>query len=546
MSKRLNPTENSPLLTSSDATHNGGEAIRVGGDSEAQNAHAADDSSTFQLLFMMSGPWLGCFLSAVDSTIIATLSVSISTSFDSLSMVPWIASAYLIATSAIQPISGRLTDILSRKTGMISSAILLALGNLVCGLATSPWVMIFGRALAGMGGGGICVVSTIFGSDIIPLRKRGSWQGIGNVIYGVGAALGAILGGWLNDTWNWRAAFLLIVPLSCLSGLLMLFTVPRSVINEEAKNTAWKRIDFLGAFTTVSTLVFLLLGLTSGSEVVPWTHPLVLISLSLSVISFALFIYVEKYHAAEPILPLHLMVNRTVLSACLTTGFSGMTYFSILFYGPIYFQVTGLSATQAGLRLVPSSVGLLLGSITTGVIMRLTGRYYFLSVVTQIVRLVSLFIISTFTLTSSTLKSILPFFLLGLGYSGMLTVLLCAVLSAVDLQYQAVTISALYAFNCTGSTIGIAISSCVFQNMLNKQLWALLGDLPGGAEVISRVKSDLEEIQNLPHDWTELVMGAYMNALRGVFLTTLALGILGMLASLAMREHVLHTKLQRK
>lgn len=186
MSKRLNPAENSPLLTSRDVTHNVGEAIRVGGDSEVQNAHAADDSSTFQLLFIMSGPWLGCFLSALHSTIIATLSASIPTSFDSLSMVPWIASAYLIATSAIQPISGRLNDILSRKTGLISSAILLALRNLVCGLAISPWVMIFGRALAGIGGGGICAVSTIFRSDIIPLRKRGSWQGISNVIMAPG------------------------------------------------------------------------------------------------------------------------------------------------------------------------------------------------------------------------------------------------------------------------------------------------------------------------------------------------------------------------
>lgn len=546
MSKRLNPTENSPLLTRSDAIRNGGEAIRGGGDSEAQNAHAADDPSTFQLLFIMSGPWLGCFLSALDSTIIATLSVSISASFDSLSMVPWIASAYLIATSAIQPISGRLTDILSRKTGMLFSAILFALGNLVCGLAISPWIMIFGRALAGIGGGGISAVTTIFGSDIIPLRKRGFWQGLSNVIYGTGAAFGAILGGWLNDTWNWRAAFLLIVPLACLSGLLMFFTMPRSAINEEAQNTAWKRIDFLGAFTIVSTLVFLLLGLSFGGDIVPWTHPLVLIALSLSVISFALFFYVEKYHAAEPILPLHLMLNRTVLSACLTNWFGGMTFFSILFYGPIYFQVKGLSATQAGLRLVPSSVGILLGSITTGVIMRWTGRYYFLSVVTQIIRMVSFFIISTFTLTSCTLKLTLSFFLLGLGYSGMMNVLLCAALSAVDLQYQAVTISALYAFRGTGSTIGITISSVVFQNILDKQLWALLGDLPGGAEVISRVKSDLDEIQNLPHGWTELIMGAYMNALRAVFLTTLALGMLGMLTALAMREHVLHTNLARK
>lgn len=211
MFKRFSPSENSPLLTGSGIIHHGGEAIRGEDDSEAQKADAADDPSTFQLLFIMSGPWLGCFLSALDITIVATLSASISASFNSFSMVPWIASAYLIATSAIQPISGRLTDIFSRKTGMISSAILLALGNLICGLARSPSVMIFGRAVAGIGGGGIGAITTIFGSDIIPLRRRGLWQGVGNIIYGTGAALGAIVGGWLNDTWNWRAAFLLIV-----------------------------------------------------------------------------------------------------------------------------------------------------------------------------------------------------------------------------------------------------------------------------------------------------------------------------------------------
>lgn len=546
MSKRPNPSENSPLLADSGVIYNGGEAIRGESDGEAQNAHVADDLSTSQLLFIMSGPWICCFISALDVTIVATLSASISASFNSLSMVPWIASAYLIATSAIQPISGRLTDIFSRKTGMISSAILLALGNLICGLARSAWVMIFGRAVAGIGGGGIAAISTIFGSDIIPLRRRGLWQGIGNIIYGSGAAFGAVVGGWLNDTWNWRAAFLPIFPLVLLSGLLMLFTMPSSAINKEAQMTAWERIDFLGAFTIVSTLVLLLLGLSCGGEVVPWTHPLVLISLPLSAISFALFIYVEMFYAAEAILPPHLMLNRTVISACLANWFGGMTYFSILFYGPIYFQVTGQSATQAGLRLIPSSVGLLLGSITTGVIMRWTGRYYFLSVITHIIRLISLFIISNFTLTSRTWESILSFFLLGLGYSGMLTVLLCAVLSAVDHQYQAVTTSALYAFRGTGSTIGIAISSVVFQNMLDKQLWSLLGNLRGGAEVISQVKNNLEEIHNLPHGWKKLVMGAYMNALSGVFLTTLALGILGMLASLAMREHVLRTNLSRK
>lgn len=169
----------------------------------------ADEPGTGKLLLVMGSIWLGTFLAALDSTIIATLSAPISASFDSLSLLSWLASAYFIANAALQPLSGRLTDILSRRTGLIFSNVFFAAGNLICGLATSEWVMIFGRVVAGMGGGGLNAISTFVGSDLIPLRRRGVWQGFGNISFGVGAGLGGIFGGWINDTWGWRKAFLI-------------------------------------------------------------------------------------------------------------------------------------------------------------------------------------------------------------------------------------------------------------------------------------------------------------------------------------------------
>lgn len=537
----VNVSESSPLLADSHAASSDREP--QSGEGSIQDPPNTEDPTTLQLVRLMCGIWLGSFLAALDSTIIATLSASISASFNSLSMLSWLASAYLVANAAIQPISGRLTDILSRKTGLMFCTVSFALGNLICGLARTQWMMIMGRVVAGIGGGGVTAISTIFASDIIPLRRRGIWQGIGNIIFGIGASLGAVVGGLINDVWDWRVAFLMIVPFSILSSIIIFFNLPKAVTN---KNETWKRIDFLGAFALVTTLILLLLALNSGGNIVPWTHPIVLISLPLSLLFFAIFIYVEKYYAAEPIIPLHLMLDRTVFAACMTNWFGSMTYFSILFYGPIYFQVTGLSATQAGLRLVPNSVGVLFGSIITGLIMRRTGRYYYLSICIQILLVVSLTVASTFSLSSGAWKPGISFLLSGMGYSGMLTVTLLALISAVDQQFQSLVTSASYAFRSTGSTIGITIASAVFQNILNLKLWDLLGDRPGGAEIISQLENNLEEIGKLPHGLQRLVRGAYMDALTGVFLTTLGLSVLGMLASFAMRENVLHSTLARK
>lgn len=545
---RKTATETSPLLVNGNAHHSNG-TIKAG-DAHVENGirenepPALKELPTAQLVLMMSGIWLGVFLAAIDSTVIATLSAPISASFQSFSLLSWLASSYLIANAAFQPISGSITDILSRRTGLIFSNVFFALGNLICGLARTEGLMILGRVVAGVGGGGLTAISTFVATDLVPLRKRGVWQGIGNIFYGSGAALGAVFGGYINDRWDWRVAFLAQIPFTVLSALLVSCTVQSPV--RTGKVSAWKRIDFLGAFLLVMTLILLLLGLNAGGNTVPWTHPLVLTTLPLSAVFLALFIHVEKNHALEPVIDVKLMLDRTVLAACLTNWFTTMCVFSFLFYGPIYFQVKGLSTTQVGLRIVPSSLGGSIGSISAGLIMRWTGRYYFLNVGSQVLFVMALVLVSTFTLTTPGWEHFVAFFFTGLGYSGMLTVTLLALVSAVDHRHHAVITSASYAFRSTGSSIGITIASAVFLNTLDKELWSRLGSREGAGAIIDKLKNDINGISQVPPGWKDDVLGSYMEALRGVFLTNLGIGVVGMLISLAMKENKLHNTLARK
>ena len=334
------------------------------------------------------------------------------------------------------------------------------------------------------------------------------------------------------------------VPLTVVSGSVVFFTV-KVPVNESSKS-ALKRIDFLGAAALITTLILLLLGLNSGGNVVPWNHPLIYTTLPLSFLSLLLFIYIESEQATEPVIPVKLLLNRTVLAACLTNWFITMSVYTVLFYGPIYFQVKGLTTTQAGARLIPQSVGTALGSVLTGLIMRWTGKYYILNVFIQIIFTTAYVLLSTFTLATPAWEPVLSFLMSGVGYSGMLTTTLIALISAVDHKDQAVITSASYAFRSTGSTIGITVASAVFQNILKIRLQSVFGDREGGPDLIRRLRNSLDEIKTLPVGWRGEVREVYMEALRGVFLTSMAIAVLGGLVSLAMREHVLHKTLERK
>ncbi|KAL8823771.1 MAG: hypothetical protein Q9191_005562 [Dirinaria sp. TL-2023a] len=546
-----------PLLES-DQSNYGAASERAPNSYSPENAantqtdpiNITEELSTTRLAIILGSTYLGIILAALDGTMVATLTASISASYESLPLLAWLASAYFIANSVLQPLAGKLTDIYGRRAGLIFCNVFFCAGNLICGLGRSESVIILGRVVAGLGGGGLNAIPLFITNDLVPLRRRGVWQGFNNICFGVGSGLGGIYGGWLNDTIGWRAAFLILVPFTLLSCVLvaLLVRMPTTdVKNVQDVKEKWRRVDVLGSFVLVGAIILLLVGLNSGGNTVPWNHPLVLASLPISVILIAGFAYVETNTAKEPIIPVKLLLHQTVLAACLTSWFFSMAQLALTFYAPIFFQIQGKSAKEAGLLLIPTSVGAAIGGIASGIIIRASGGYYLLNIVVQILFLLPLGLATRFDLHTPVILPIIYFFFTGLAYAGKLTVTVTALIAAVEQKHQAVITSASYACRGTGSAIGIAVCSLVFQNVLRRRLWEEFGREDEATSIVGRLRDNLKEIKYLPnHGWMADAEIAYMDALTGVFWTIFGLAAVGSIASLFMREHTLHKNLARR
>ncbi|KAI1185723.1 major facilitator superfamily domain-containing protein [Nemania serpens] len=511
---------------------------------EDEIAITAQELPFGKLAIIFSTAWVGVFLGAVDSTVIATLTAPISSEFKCLNLLSWLATAYLISNAVCQPISGRLTDIFGRGPGLIFSNILFSAGNLICGFASNEYQLILGRAIAGIGGGGLMSIATFLGSDLIPLRKRGVVQGILNLCFGSGAMLGGVIGGLINDhtKLGWRLAFIIQAPPSLLAAVGVYFFI--RIPPKQSQKSYLARIDFLGVFLLTSFLVLLLLGLNAGGNVVLWTHPLPLTTIPLSVIAFILFIWWES-RAIQPIIPVKLLLKRTVLAACLSNFFCTMVMFAVMFYVPLYLQVRGRTSTEVGLLILFAPLGSCFSSIGAGIIMNKTGRYTRLGVACLIVMTSGVIILGFHNENTPYWLTASVFLLVGTGYASMLTTTLLACIAAVEHAHQAVVTSATYLGRSVGSTLGITISSAVYQNVLNDKLWDRFRDYPDAGREIARIRNNIAELRHLPEGWYEGVIESFMDAFHAVFITLLGMAVIGLVCITFMKQHTLHSTLER-
>lgn len=475
----------------------------------------------------------------------ATLSVPIAESFHSLPLLAWLATAFLISEAATQPLTGKLTDIYSRRSGLVISNLFFAAGNLLCGVASNKWMMIMGRALAGIGGGGLHTISTIVVSDMVPLRKRGLWQGFSSVFFGLGNGLGGVFGGYMNDVWNWKVAFLAQIPLTAASALMVYVYLDKKNGGERVKPSI-RQVDFLGSGLLVSTLTIFLLGLTSGGNTLSWNHPLITTSLLLSAGLLCVFIFVEEKVAKEPIIPVKFLTNRTVAGVCLTNLFLTMILFTFLFYLPVYLRIRGFSITSAGAALIPCSLFSALGSLFAGFVIHKTGKYKTLNLGILLLTLVATLLMSTCTLSTPEWAPTIYVTLAGTAFGGMLTVTLVAIIGAVPHKDQAVVTSLNYTSRALGAVLGVALASAVFQNALRRDLWEKLGDQADAADIIAQIRDNLDAVYDLPLRHRRLAMESCMLAVSAVFLATVGLAFLGFASGAMIRELTLPTTLTRE
>ncbi|KAK9494172.1 major facilitator superfamily domain-containing protein [Lipomyces doorenjongii] len=499
--------------------------------------------SSRALITVFISLYVGIFLAALDSTIVATLLAHIASEFNDFRSISWIATGYMISLAAFQPLYGKISDIFGRKPVLIACNIMFGVGSILCGLAPNMWFLVFARVIAGCGGGGLTSLTSITLSDIVPLRQRGLLQGLGNVLYGCGAAFGGIVGGLITEAFGWRWTFLSQGPIIVLSLMAIYFNLDLPV--KQIDGSKLKRIDFLGSFTLVSTLVLFLFAVSIGGSYTPWTSPTVIFALLFSGVSLITFVYVELRVAREPVIPLFLLRDRTVFGSSFTSWFMNMIYYSHIYYIAIYLiTVQGVSPTKSGSSLIPHFVGDALGSLVVGYYMRQTGRYFPMTCLAAFCMVFGSLLLCFVGMDTSRFLIMVIMFVPGFAFGLYLTITLVGLVAAVPRDYQAVSTSIQFGFKGTGSTLGVSISTAIFQNVLATKLYSRIAG-PGAEEIISRVKDSIDEVRFLSPAMQELVVQSYLDSIRAVFLTATAMSVMCAGMSFLMKEHVLHRNVGR-
>ncbi|GMM50733.1 Vba1 protein [Starmerella bacillaris] len=533
------------------ATRDVGETTPLISQPEVSASDAAEPIklSKFRLILLFSTLYFGVMLAAIDTTIVSTLLGHIGSDLNALDSVSWIAAGYTVAYSAFQPLYGKFSDIWGRKHVSITCTAMFAIGCAICGVAPGLKLLVFGRFVSGVGAGGMLSMSTVTVSDYVSLRSRGIFQGIGNVCFGVGASLGSVLGGWITAYSGWRTAFTAQVPpiiLAIIAQFILLKEKP--VLNTTSRKT-WERIDWLGSFTLVSSLLMFMLAITTGGVHFNWVSWQMLLMLSTTVALFSVFWYAEKHIAIEPVMPLDILMHKTIFNACLTNFISSGAVFAFIFYCPIFLQALyHYSYIVVGHRIVANFAGVVTGSLGSGIIMRRTGKYHSLGVrCCSLMTLGSLILLLTPYVgpgvAGSAVYQSLSYFLTGVGYSGMLTVTLLALIAAVDPQFQATTTAAQYTFRGAGSSLGIAIAAAIFSNVLNTNLIRKIGvDTDETAKIVDTVSKSLEAIWDQPAEFQPSIIASYKNAGLAVLAFTTACGLIAIFTCSQMDEHDLERR----
>lgn len=491
-----------------------------------------------KLWYIVPAVGIGIFLSAADQTIIVSCYGKIGSDLKSLENTSWVATAYFLTLSSFQPLYGKMSDIFGRKSCLLFGYAVFGLGCLWCGLARNMNELIAARAFAGIGGGGMTTVVSIIMSDIVPLRERGTWQGIINIIYALGAGCGAPFGGLLADRVSWRWAFLAQAPM-CAAAFLSVALVLKLPKQEYSDwKTKLRRIDFLGAFVLVAAIFLLLLGLDRGSNY-SWSAPITITSLCISFPLFFLFIFVELNLAAEPFAPGRIVFQKSLVACYLCNFFGFGGWMTALFYIPLFYQaVDGFSATQAGVRLLPNVIAAVSGSLFGGLFMQRMGKYYWLTVLAYSTStLGTLMIILCTGLVVNNTYGISVGLVLGGFFTGIgTTTTLIGLIANAAPEDQAIATACSYLFRSLGSVVILSLTASVVQQSLMAQLRDHLNSEKDAEEIVKRVRESLDYVKTLEPAVREAVRQCYASSTRNGFGFILGIACCAMLASWFIRE----------
>jgi EmrB/QacA subfamily drug resistance transporter len=407
---------------------------------------------------------LAVLLAALDQTIVSTALPTIAGDLGGFRDIAWITASYLLASTAATPLWGKLGDMLGRKRLYLVATTAFLVASALCGLAQDLPQLIAARALQGLAGGGMIVLTFALVGDIVEPADRGRYQGRFGSVYGVASIAGPLLGGLFTDQLSWRWAFLINVPV----GLVALAIASRALPATTRQSAA--RIDYAGALLLAGAATALVL-ITSFGPRWGWTSPGTLALVAAAIVLTGLVIPVER-RAAAPVLPLSMFASPTVVIAALVGFIANVAMFSVLVYLPTYLQVVdGVSATLSGVHLLPLVIGLVVSQSLAGRWIANPARLRVVLVPGMALNVAGLLLLSTLTAGTPQLALIAYFLVAGVGI-GMVPMV---ALTAAQNSVPAGDIGAASAVVTFARSIGAAFGVAVFGSLLDDDVAQHIG-----------------------------------------------------------------------
>jgi len=456
---------------------------------------------------------LGMLLAALDQTIVSTALPTIVSELGGMDHLSWVVTAYLLAATAATPLWGKLGDQYGRKKLFQAAIIIFLIGSALCGVAQNMPQLIGFRALQGLGGGGLMVLSMAIVGDIVTPRERGKYQGLFGAVFGVTSVLGPLLGGFFTEQLSWRWVFYINLPIGVVA-LLVIAAVLHIPVHRE-KHT----IDYLGTFLIASVATCLILVASLGGTTWAWGSARIIALAVLAVVLLIAFVAVER-RAVEPVLPLKLFRIRTFSLVAVISFIVGFAMFGAMTYLPTFLQVVhDITPTMSGVHMLPMVIGMLLTSTGSGQIVSRTGRWKVFPLAGTALTAAGLLLLHRLDESSSTWQMSASFFVFGAGLGLVMQVLVLVVQNAVSYQDLGVATSGATFFRSIGASFGVAIFGTVFTNRLTGQLDSALAgrSLPPGVDA-DRLAADPRAIQMLPADLRPSILSAYSTSITDVFL----------------------------
>lgn len=512
---------------------------------------------------LLLGLILGMFFAALDQTIVGTAMPRIIGELGGLDILTWVTTAYLLTSTTVVPIAGKLADIYGRRILYVSGIGIFMLGSALCGTSQNMTELILYRGLQGLGGGIMMPMAMTIVGDVFPPEKRGKWQGVMGALFGLSSIIGPTIGGWIVDHTTWRGVFYINLPV----GLLAAITIFIGLQGEKRLKDKVV-IDYAGAAALVVGVVTLLLGLSLGGKDYPWGSWQIVSLLSTAVIVLVLFVWIER-RVEEPILSMELFKNKVFVVSNAVGFLMGLGMFGAIMFLPLFLQgVIGVSATSSGNTMIPMMIAMMSTSILGGqFITKVKFRTMFFG--GSGIMAFGFYLLSTMSTQTTQFNAILNIIVLGIGMGLVMPTLTIAVQQAFPPEQRGVATSATQFFRSIGSTLGVTILGVVMNHrsiqLLQHDFVPKVQKIPGlttgpMAGMFAKVQSDPQALFNallsptalksIPVSLQQVILpplkAALADSLQLVFLVAMGVMLLGVVVSLFMGNSKVEVKDQRK